>query len=200
MVFYLQELCHISADIVTKKVLIQMKKLFFGLLPPADVQVRLFALNRLVEVQGGRPTWQGNLHLTLHFIGLTDHLDCLIKKSENLQIDAFNVSLQRWGHFRKPAILWLGPQDVDPELAGLAKQLEQIAIECNNPGDIREFRPHVTIQRKISELPALTAASPIIWLAEDFHLFESVSTAEGVRYRSLKRFKLNSASNGADST
>lgn len=86
-----------------------MKKLFFGLLPPANLQADLYALNRLVTVPGGKLTRQENLHLTLHFIGLTDQLDCLIQEAESLRLDAFEVSLRRWGLFRKPAILWLGP-------------------------------------------------------------------------------------------
>lgn len=165
-----------------------MRKLFFGLWPPAVIRDQIFKLNDLVTVAGGRATTLDNLHLTLHFIGQTSYGDAIADRAQQIIVSPFELTLNHWGHFKKPRILWLGPPDPARELGLLAAECTQLAADCGSPGDARDYRPHVSLQRKILELPELPVFEPIQWQVDRFYLFESVSHREGVRYERIQEY------------
>jgi 2'-5' RNA ligase len=86
-------------------------------------------------------------------------------------------SARYWNHNR---IVWVGPANVPPELAQLARAL----------GETREFAGHVTLLRKARPPAQLPPLPPLEWPVREFLLVNSNLGPEGPSYEVLERFAL----------
>lgn len=169
-------------------------RLFFGLWPDA-ASVR--ALGELAEQArnqcGGRIMQPGNLHLTLAFLGQ-------VEKARITQLQALlhefswqsgPLSLDRYGSFRGPRIVWAGPGAcplwLDELYQGLWRQLEPMGFRPEN-----RFRPHVSLLRGASgaDLVKLSPFAPVDWTPDDFRLVASRPQAGGSLYQVLAQAPL----------
>jgi 2'-5' RNA ligase len=94
------------------------------------------------------------LHLTLRFLGPTplEALPELSAAVEQVARDAgpFTVRIRSAGAFpspRRPRTIWLGVDDPDSGLAGLAADLDAALVARGWPHEDRPFRPHLTLAR-----------------------------------------------------
>ncbi|ANB03822.1 RNA 2',3'-cyclic phosphodiesterase [Ectothiorhodospira sp. BSL-9] len=164
------------------------QRLFFALWP--DDPLREAIQSRVPAGHGGRPVAPENLHLTLAFIGDADaaYAECLARAASTVEMQPFEFELTGLGCFRKPGVLWLG--DVAPRapLERLAQDLNAALTTCGFKPEAREYRPHVTVARKLKAPVARAPIHPIRWSVDRFCLVVSKPGPDGVRYEVVQRY------------
>lgn len=126
-----------------------------------------------------------NYHITLCFLGNITHRqhDTLISQLDNIELPPFSFSLDTCGIWNGPKILFAAPSSVPNDLLALAKATRKAARAAAIEIENKPYRPHVTLVRKATPALPLPLYSPSIDICVDtFHLFESVSSAQGVSY------------------
>ena len=126
-----------------------------------------------------------NYHITLCFLGqITPRQhEALMNELDNLAHSPFSVDLDSSGIWNGPKILFAAPSSPPNELMQLARSARKAARRAAIEVDSREYKPHVTLVRKATAaLPMPLYAPHVDVQASAFHLFESVSTPQGVRY------------------
>lgn len=159
------------------------ERVFFALVPPKEVRHQLEGnqqgwLNALGEPLRGKATPAAKLHLTLSFIGLQSEaqIQRLQTKAKTIQAAPFELTIDRWGQFKRARIGWLGCQPTAP-LLNLAQALG---------ADPNRFVPHITLFRGFRQsLPQYTP-TPVAWPVESFCLMVSKQGA----YRPLASWPL----------
>lgn len=102
----------------------------------------------------GSFTSKENLHLTLNFIGETNRLeDVKLAMDQVLDTSAaksFSVKLEGLGSFkrREGDICWIGVRR-EPLLWRLQEKLNHKLMEAGFPMEEREFKPHLTLGRRV---------------------------------------------------
>ena len=100
----------------------------------------------------GRFVSEENIHLTLEFLGeVQEHRIGLIREiMDGLEFEPFTLGLTKIGCFRRPEgkIYWLGVEDCHT-LYEIQKALRQSLIEKGFKLENREYRPHITLGRKV---------------------------------------------------
>lgn len=168
-------------------------RLFFALWPLDQVRQSIVEqLSGLSPRLNGRVMQQQNLHVTIHFVGqVTESTkDCMHAAARSVAAEAFQLNMDKFGHFPKAKIFWMGAQNLPVQLTQLHKNLG-VAIEgCGFNLETRPFSPHVTLLRKCSEsIPAHVNFS-IPWLVEEFVLVESITSERGVNYQVIEKYPL----------
>jgi len=133
-----------------------------------------------------------NLHLTLHFIGnvYLQQMDCLHQQARGISASAFELMIDTSGCFSKPKVAWLGCDKVPAELRELHLKLGGALGNCDYKPETRAYNPHLTVARKIGELPEAEAIEPIRWKVDQFTLINSRSTSQGVKYEVVETYNL----------
>ncbi|WP_075880423.1 RNA 2',3'-cyclic phosphodiesterase [Vreelandella massiliensis] len=164
-------------------------RLFRALEPAAELRD---ALGRLAPQArrhcGGRRVPDENLHLTLAFLGEVDEAraERLSRWVSRLRPSPGSWTLDTFGSFRGPGIVWAGGSHPDPLLGGLHHRLwDELALQGFAP-PAKAYTPHVTLVRRADSLD--TSALPDFELHWHYHqvtLILSVLTDEGPRYYPL---------------
>jgi len=164
-----------------------MRKVFFALWPDGDLRSQLAKL--LEPIQQGRKVPEESLHITLHFVGQVESVDCLLEQAEQICFSPGSIKLEGYGVFKKARVLWAGPIQWSKEIVELSAACREAATVCGYTPHTERFRPHITLARKMAQLPELPAFKPVSWDFQTFSLVESNSTDHGVRYRVLQTFR-----------
>ena len=140
----------------------------------------------------GRAVPARRYHVTLAFLGdLPAEQADRIPTMTSVASPGFDLVFDRFGSFgRGPRVLWIGPGECPKELATLVGQLR---VELDDAGvgyDRRDFKPHVTLARKVTKLPELQPPQPVFWPVREFVLVESRSTADGPAYEVRRRYPI----------
>jgi 2'-5' RNA ligase len=167
------------------------QRLFFALWPGGKMRDALTPLLKLKHECGGRAHPPGNLHITLNFLGgvNADIRDCLEQAAGEIVIPPFELTLDRFGYWSRPRVVWLGSSETPEPLRELVKELNRVVEQCGLEPEQRPYQPHLTLLRKAKQPPS-EAAAEFQWSVKDFVLAESVSTPGGVEYRLLRRWPL----------
>lgn len=135
-------------------------RLFIAITLNDDIKEKLYQLITLLQknadASNGSFTLKENLHLTLNFIGETNRLE-LVKQAMNQAVakakpESFSLGFGGFGRFkrREGDIYWVGVEE-NAKLSSLQKELIK---ELKEAGffdiDDREFKPHLTLARKIT--------------------------------------------------
>lgn len=163
-----------------------MRKVFFALWPEGGLRSQLTKLQE--PIQQGRKVPEESLHLTLHFVGQVESVDCLLEQAEKISFSPGLIHLEGYGVFGKAKVLWAGPIQWSKEIVRLSAACRDAAKVCGYPAHTERFRPHVTLARKVPQLPELPVFKPVLWEFQTFSLVESNSTEQGVSYRVLQTF------------
>lgn len=166
--------------------------MFFAALPEPETQRQLEMGLMSLPAGLGRRVPVGNLHMTLAFVGSVsdERLTCLSEKASRVVPPDIFMELERLGYFARTAVLWLGPKALPEVLADLASALAGVLADCSAVSEPRPFSPHVTLARRVRAPPSGLALPPVAWRSRGFALMESVSGADGVRYRVVRRYTL----------
>ena len=177
----------------------KVQRLFFALWPDEDVREQLRQCQQsqpfkqlLLENDRSRVVFPGNFHITLAFLGNVDESQkaCVEQIANGIQCPPFAFMLNRAGHWLKPRILVVGPDEMPKVLVTLATHLRDGAIKCGVQMDMRPYNAHVTLMRKIVKAPEGLAINPFPWVAKRFVLIESITQPEGVRYEVIQEWPL----------
>jgi len=170
--------------------------LFFALWPDRALQNALAsAAQNSVLASGGRAIPPQNLHITLAFLGsvpqarIEEVVAIAADVANEVPREPLRITLDVIEYWKKPKLLCvtsLGPATKGKE-AALADALKSRLVAAN---DDREFRPHVTLARKVDHPPRLTKMEPLTWSFTDFVLVDSKTLPEGSVYTVLERFPL----------
>ena len=170
-----------------------MKRLFIALWPDMQVRRQLASLQKQMKTSAG--LFDGvvafeNLHMTLQFLGdvPVSSVDRIMAGLSTVNSQPFVLTLDSWGHFSRPGILWVGPTEPDRFLSLLQADVVSAIKAGGNAAKEKNFVPHVTLFRKVSHLPEVGAFESVEWLVDRFVLVESHTHRDGVRYRVLQEF------------
>jgi RNA 2',3'-cyclic 3'-phosphodiesterase len=135
----------------------------------------------------GKPVAPSNLHVTLVFLGSVDASmqTAITQAASQIAIQPMSLTFDRLNYWKKPAVVCLTAEQIDPAVSSLVAQLSAAANQLGIALDERPYKPHVTLLRKAHSLPSLEF-NPIHWQAESFCLVESCSLPGGVEYRVLQ--------------
>jgi 2'-5' RNA ligase len=177
-------------------------RLFVALTIPDSVAASLML------IQGGVPgaRWQSReqLHLTLAFIGEVDGRDAAMIDDALADIRApgFTLQLHGVGQFGTGKLtqahaLWAGLRP-NPALEHLQRKVDTAIRRVGTPLEAHKFTPHVTVARMRPPEPGKV----VEWLSYHalytsvefevgaFHLYSSVLTSDGSRYRIERDYEL----------
>lgn len=165
-------------------------RLFFALWPdPAVANELAHWAQHAQHLCGGRMMRPDTFHLTLAFLGQVPddrvpELQTLLHARPWL---GGSLSLDCYGRFRGPRIVWAGPSACVPWLgrmhAALARALSRLGFDAvDGP-----FRPHVSLLRQAGpqDLAALPAPRPVGWDVRRLALVASTPRDAGSYYREI---------------
>lgn len=173
-----------------------MKRLFFALWPDAEVRQRLAEVAELLPEASCRRTPVENLHLTLVFLGnVPDSAIPQLKDGANqlrLQTPGFALRLERNGWWKRSGIAWLAPEQASLPLLSLVDELRRLSKHAGLSVEERDYRPHLTLARKLKRGPGSLRFEPLHWQVKDFCLVESVTHPQGASYQLMQSWALSS--------
>lgn len=165
-----------------------MKRLFFALWPDQTTRQQCQQVIQSLPGQG-KPVLANNLHVTLVFLGNIDQARqaAITKAANTINIQPMRLIFNHLNFWKKPAVVCLVAEQVDPAVSNLVAQLSTSARQLGIPLDERPYKPHITLLRK-AKSPVMIDFNPIHWQTDSFCLVESCSTPVGVEYRVIKRW------------
>ena len=169
------------------------QRLFFALpLPDAAGTALQSACHQTALPPTARPSPPENYHLTLVFLGQVSprQLPCIKRAAERIQAPAFQLQLDHLGHWPHPQVLWAAPSAPPAALERLVTDLQQQLAACGFAAEPRRYRPHVTLARRLRSLDSAPGLNNISWQAQQFHLYRSTPTTDGVRYQPIHSWPL----------
>lgn len=170
-----------------------VRRVFFALWPTRRVRERVATLTRdAVANAGGRAVLPANYHITIAFLGSVDAPGLQRAMAvPPVRTGAFNLALDTLGGFGRARVFWIAPSYVPPSLQALEQVLWRRLDSAGFKRETGTFRPHLTLARKSQ--PVHGTLGPIRWRATRLALVESVSGANGARYRPLAFWSLGRA-------
>jgi 2'-5' RNA ligase len=166
------------------------RRIFFALWPDEATRGAIVrAARRPVRLCGGRPTAKRNLHITVAFLGGLDEEQLeRAASAPPIRTGAFEIVLDKLGHFAESRVLWYAPSTAPPELAALEHALWDGLETQGFEREARIYRPHVTLARRARAVDEPIDAVP--WPVAALTLVESVPLPHGVHYEPLREWPL----------
>jgi 2'-5' RNA ligase len=163
------------------------------------------------EVRWVRPE---SMHVTLKFIGekSSDTVDEIKQALSAIRVGTFEISFRGHGFFptsKAPRVFWIGIA-AGPQLAALAKLVDDATAGLGVSREEHEFSPHLTLARRGSGAPQLRQGdrpNPVFqrlqeklaamralefgtMTAREFFLYQSQPMPGGARYTKIAHFGL----------
>lgn len=154
-----------------------------------------------------------NYHITTLFLGnISSHqIDSLVNELEykltqtkdTTTISPFEIVFDQLVAWQKPKIAAAYATDTPPELSALHQLCNQVALQLRIPlpGLHNEYRPHITLVRKVKpeHVPPSILPLRLAVKVAHLHLFESVTGNGGAQYFSRFNWPLPSSLSIRDS-
>ncbi len=136
-----------------------------------------------------------NFHLTLALLGAIP----LIRLPEVEEVagrcartsGAIEIVLDAIEHWRKPQVVCATASETPPAASGLAEELKQSLVEQGFSPDLKPFRVHATVARKVRRVTSELRVEPVRWSFDSLHLIESKTSLDGSTYSALKKWVLD---------
>ena len=182
-------------------------RLFVAVMPPPEVRcaARVAAEEATRGLNSIRWTKQGNIHLTLKFLGevpeesLQDVCDALEKScSVHAPFDASLGGLGAFPSPRRAQVIWAGMDEGSGEMSALAAEIEAALKPLGFQREERPYVPHTTLGRTRGkplsiELPDTSIAGIRTFRVERVDLVRSTLTPGGPIYGIVETFSLSGA-------
>jgi RNA 2',3'-cyclic 3'-phosphodiesterase len=174
------------------------RRLFFALwATPEERRALSAAAAAAVGTSGGRAVPEENLHLTLAFLGQvpaarTTELAALAHRvgtNGALAGTPLVLQFERLAYWHAPQIL-VALSSAGAAAAALAAGLQREASAAGFLPDLKPFRAHVTVARKVTHAAASTPLPSVSWKCAEFALVESRTIATGSVYSVLESYLL----------
>lgn len=174
---------------------VERPRLFFALWPDAPLQHTLAKIAAKSLKKKGRLVRNENLHITLFYLGPTEaeRRACAERVAEAVRAAPFTLRLERLEHWPKPRILCSLPSEHPPALHTLVNTLRSGLAACRFEPEVRAYRAHVTLARKVAHAGSESTHRPLEWPVDHFCLVESKTLPSGARYQVVKSWPLHAA-------
>ncbi len=135
-----------------------------------------------------------DLHMTLVFLGrvLLEQFPCVRDVAAAIAAEQFRLEINQIDYWKRPRILWCGPDRTPDPLQQLVHDLQQGLTQCSFEPEQRIYKPHITLARKARPAPAQLLDESIVWQPREFVLAGSHSGPKPPRYHILDRWKFRS--------
>jgi len=135
------------------------------------------------------------LHMTLAFVGdvSTDRLTVLEEVGGSVVQPAFAMTVDCIGYWQRKKIVWAGCTAGTGVASALVEDLRDALGKRGFPTEMRPFKPHVTLLRKVRRPPETDWAGTLTWAAREFVLVASQRDHTGSSYRHLASWPLTGA-------
>jgi RNA 2',3'-cyclic 3'-phosphodiesterase len=173
------------------------KRLFFASWPTDERRAELDQrLCRVAWASSGRRVAAANYHLTLAFLGAvpSTRLAAVSDAGARLRAAAFDLRLDRIEHWPKPQVLCLVASSVPDAAQMLVRTLWRVLAGLGFKPEVRPFKAHLTLIRKVQRPPADCAIDALDWRVDSVALVESVTAPDGPAYMPLAFWPLSSSS------
>jgi 2'-5' RNA ligase len=163
---------------------------FFAIWPGREISRQLARETNQLNIRG-RPHQPSDLHITLVFLGQVaeDQIPCMEKTADQIRSAPFSLQIDSMGYWRRPRILWAGPKVTPEPLSQLVLDLQKGLAACGFEPERRQYKPHITLYRKVAGADPKAIEPAIEWPVSEFVLAVSGTNRPGEpRYRILKRW------------
>ena len=82
------------------------------------------------------------------------------------------------------------PAEAPAPILALARRLQDVLAGSGFAPDLKPFRPHVTVVRKVSRPGRIDQIHSVVWRFTEVALVESRTLPEGALYSALESFPL----------
>jgi 2'-5' RNA ligase len=174
------------------------RRLFFAFWPDETTREAMHhAARKAVRHSGGRPVPAANLHVTVAFLGS-------VAESLRPEVERIGAAMAAQGlegeaaagvaselvfdgvaFWPKPQVLVAVCSSPPPPAAALAARLWQALGPLPIPPDVRPYKPHVTLARKVRKPPPDLSLKPVPWPVTALTLVESITDPAGARYEPI---------------
>jgi 2'-5' RNA ligase len=177
-------------------------RLFFALWPTVQERSALHAAlgDAWEALSAARRVDPASWHLTIAFLGSVDDaaLDSLASVAQRIarecaHCNPIEVRLDQLDHWRKPQLLCAAPSAGCPAAALLADVLRRELVAAGFAPDLKPFRAHVTLARKVARAPRVRALPAVLWSFPALALMSSRSAPHGSLYSVVSSWPLDSA-------
>jgi 2'-5' RNA ligase len=169
-------------------------------------------------VCGGRPVPADNLHVTLAFLGSVPErrlpdLAAVAEEatktlgpalaSANSPEGALELAFDRLEYWRAAKLLCAVPAEPPAAVTALARKLQDLLVGRGFTPDLKPFRPHVTVVRKVvrpGTMDALGKLHPVVWRFTELALIESRTLPRGALYSVVGSYSLCGGTNAANNS
>jgi 2'-5' RNA ligase len=173
------------------------RRVFFALWPGEREQEELaHCVAGALAPGGGRLLPARNLHATLAFLGAV-HEERLEELATLARLCAHSwtqtaprLTFQRLEHWGRVDILVVTGEDEGERAALLASSLKDAGVRGGFAPDLKPFRAHVTVARKVTRAPPERALPELAWQFTSFALIESETRPSGSVYSVRESFVL----------
>jgi RNA 2',3'-cyclic 3'-phosphodiesterase len=178
------------------------RRLFFALWPDEEQRASLaHAVRKAVRTSGGRPVPGANVHLTLAFLGSVPEsrvaeLRAIARRTAAgfpREAVPLRLTFERLAHFGQAQVL-AADATRDARLADVQALAGALAAETAAAGfspDLKPFRPHVTVARKVARAPRSSTMHAAEWRCDSFALIESRTLETGPVYSVVESYALS---------
>lgn len=165
---------------------------FFALWPDQTIRDELVGVQKSMSGRDGRIHHPEDLHLTLVFLGkvVPERLECVKEAANSITARPFTLELTKIDYWRRPRILWCGPDQTPDPLLQLVGDLQQRLLDCGFKPEKRIYQPHITLARRARFVSMTALDSRIVWRPTEFVLAGSHSGAKPPRYHVLERWRI----------
>ena len=170
------------------------RRVFFALWPSdAERRALAAATQAQIEAAAGRAVPLADLHVTLAFLGdvAAARLGELAGLGQQVAVSwqgpiPIELSFERLACWRRPQILCVLERAPGEPAALLAGALKRAALAAGFAPDLKPFRAHVTVARKVVQLRSAAAIEKVTWESAALALVESRGGAAGPLYSVLE--------------
>lgn len=172
------------------------RRLFFALWPDEAMRYAMaHTTDEAARASGGRPVPASNLHVTLAFLGAVPEerlpeLAGAARAAATALAGPLELVFDRLEYWRAARLLCALPSEAPEWAAALARRLQERLIESGFAPDLRPFRPHVTLVRKVPLPGPMHAMHPVVWRFTELALVESRTLPTGPVYSVLQSFAI----------
>jgi 2'-5' RNA ligase len=173
------------------------ERLFFALWPDeAQRSALAHATRKMVSRCGGRPVSLDSLHVTLVFLGSIP-----VKRIPEIRVIGHRVAMAMverptltfdlLEHWARPQVLCAASSAPSPAVAALAGLLRMQTEQGGFSPDLRPFREHVTVARKVVHPTQSRLLHTVTWTAASFALMASRTESTGPVYSIVESYPLD---------
>jgi 2'-5' RNA ligase len=180
------------------------RRLFFALWPDEAMrQAMARATQGARRASGGQPVPPENLHVTLAFLGsvaerrMADLGGIALAAAREPAGAPLELAFDHLEYWRAAQLLCAAPAGPSPPAAALAARLQARLAQSGFAPDLKPFRPHVTVVRKVARPGPVGSMEPVLWRFEALALVESRTLPTGALYSVVESHALCSGHNGA---